>query len=926
MAYQMQQQSTSRLLPAFDPVPTTTGLDPSSSLPGGPASPALSYASRSTLSTSSSSSNSTPTSLQSTTLGPQARSSSLSAGVTHPVSSARTVADPSPGAEHTNLGQDTPRRSVDELGPTNSTIEDWLYPPIQSVCVPYHSKQDRHCYYACRVVPVPDPSANNACSPVSCNASFSPASFFSSNGRPPSVTTGKMAMANAREPHTVFRRWSEFVDFRARLASAFPIANQPFPRSAGFPSEQGSAVAIPRLSSKKSVFFGRQTILDERLSELDLFTRSLFDLPHHVKNSVLVRDFFRLRESDVHSGSSSPSPSSISTPPARSDSPWGDTPNDGGDSFAQFLAAAAAKDEENISPNATIRAFPPGRAQKARPRLPLHASSTNLRVAASSNDLRSQFGHLRPAQMDRSASFDPASVASRSSGYAESTTSTITPVSISKAQALQRVASPLTTTATASSSSKVLTQSKDDKKRPGLLRTFRSLGDLRSSANSQIAPALPSEPVPQLSASRMLRAVTQPMPSLVSLVAPGPAGLASSAPLQSSSPAPNTSPFAFPPSSNGSSSSSSLMPQPLYAPAMTRHRSANSKSSSTSSFEDVWGSSQPHHAQPMADPSAAFRRHPSSGRVDRIPSTDLRPRRPSMPTRGSGSNGSLKPIPGHTPQSASLSSLESKRSSRSSVMSRSLSEQSADGRWTRRDSTDYSFSDLSTPSTPQSELGSSKHQQQQKDLELALSNKVPLPMFFPVPPKASTLPASTRMEAFYSQDMTPHTPSGRRPSHEFRPRATSSSSSSSLSSSRRLPLDTILASPRAETGIASPASATSTGSAASLWSPSSAGVNGSLPPHERPHVTFKLLHPKSNLVVRVNRSSLTRTALLEQAHAKFATVGVHLEGDWGLLYHVRSSSTASSSQAPVLIVTDEDLTWVLARSAMVEKISLHVMT
>ncbi|SCV67656.1 BQ2448_5267 [Microbotryum intermedium] len=916
MTYQMQQP-TSRLLPAFDPVPTTSELDPSSGSAGGPASPALSYASRSTLSTSSSSSSSTPISMHSTGLGPQARSSSLSAGMTHPVS-ARTVEDLSHGVEHTNLGQDTPRRSADESGTTSSTIEDWLYPPIQSVRVPYHSKQDRHCYYACRVVPVPEPSAN-ACSPVSGNASFSPASSFSSNGRPPSVTTGKMAMANAREPHTVFRRWSEFVDFRARLASAFPIVNQPLPRSTGSPSDHGAAVAIPRLSSKKSVFFGRQTILDERLSELDLFTRSLFEFPHHVKNSVLVRDFFRLHESDVHSGSSSTSTPSISTPPARCDSPWGDTPNDGGDSFAQFLAAAAAKDEENISPNATIRAFPPARTKKARPRLPLQASSTNLRVAASSTDLRSQFDHIRPAQMDRSASFDPAAVASRSSGYAESTTSTITPVSISKAQALHRVASPLTTMATANS--KASAQPKDDKKRQGLLRTFRSLGDLRSTANSQIAPALPTEPVPQLTASRMLRAVTQPMPSVAPLATPTPA-LTSSGQVQSLSPAQSASPFAFPPSNNGFCSS--LMPQPLYAPAMTRHPSSNSKSSSKSSFEDLWGTSQPHHAQPMADPSAAFRRHPSSGRVDRIPSTDLRPPRPSMPTRSSGSNGSLKPIPGHTSQSASLSSLESKRSSRSSVMSRSLSEQSADGRWTRRNSTDYSFSDLSTPSTPQSDLGVSKHQQQ-KEIELALSNKVPLPMFFPVPPKASTLPASMRMEAFYSQDGMPHTPSGRRPSYEFRPRATSASSSSSLSSARRLPLDTVLASPRAETGIGSPASATSTDSTASLWSPSSAGVNGSLPPHERPHITFKLLHPKSNLVVRVNRSSLTRTALLEQAHAKFATVGVHLEGDWGLLYHLRSSSTSASPQAPVLIVSDEDLSWVLARSAMVEKISLHVM-
>lgn len=559
---------------------------------------------------------------------------------------------------------------------------------------------------------------------------------------------------------------------RNRLSAAFPVVNSPEPTS---PSALPSSFyrQTPRLSKKLTLFVTRAT-LAQRQQDLDLFTRRLFDMPREVKRSALVRDFFKLREEDLTAGGPASPFTNVSTPaaPAPSDMTqnWGEisSVDDGPESFSSFLAAASG------SPNATVRPF----ATRQRPGLVVKHSTPNLRHESSEHDEMASVAAnallssgTRPNAV-RSTTVDDAGLRAATdrgaSQYSVSTTSsasstmTVTPQTLSgssssasvfaaqQQQQMAKKASPLGaefrfggTNAKAHDAAAV--KPVEPKKRPSLgpLRHFRSLQDLRSSGSPQTL-AIPSEPVPKLSvatlpssgassASRsMMRAVTQPLSSMG----------ASRSPYDSPSTSPSLLQHPFPLPLSASSAYT-----PPSSQSLSRHRSTVSKSSSTSSFEDLWGILPPaHHQQQQHSPTSSIInaqfRHGPSGRITRDPDPVPlpRPRRPSMPQSRSTS-GSIS-RPGHHKNTLSTSSVGSNRS-RSSAggssvsmdMTRSLSDYRS--RSSRRSSTDYStFSEsgqcgagLSTPPTPQSEFGVNCKYFVENG-QLSQNNKVPPPPFF----------------------------------------------------------------------------------------------------------------------------------------------------------------------------------------------------
>lgn len=154
------------------------------------------------------------------------------------------------------------------------------------------------------------------------------------------------------------------------------------------------------------------------------------------------------------------------------------------------------------------------------------------------------------------------------------------------------------------------------------------------------------------------------------------------------------------------------------------------------------------------------------------------------------------------------------------------------------------------------------------------------------------------MDAAYSHDGMPHTPRhSRNPSLESRPRTSSTTS--------RRPLDTILASPKVSSAGSSPASQA---------------------PQDRPYLTFKLLHPEANLVLRVQRVDLSLQSLRSLIRDKFAaeSCGVALENEeahWGLAFN----SPPSSTQSTQLIISEDDFQALLRQTTTLEKISLRVV-
>lgn len=93
---------------------------------------------------------------------------------------------------------------------TSLPVESSQYPPIKSVTVPHHSKAGKSWVFACRVVP-----EAAARPPLTSEGSSSSAEMVRRE------SLGKMELAGkgvdgAREPHTVWRTWPEFVEFSSR--------------------------------------------------------------------------------------------------------------------------------------------------------------------------------------------------------------------------------------------------------------------------------------------------------------------------------------------------------------------------------------------------------------------------------------------------------------------------------------------------------------------------------------------------------------------------------------------------------------------------------------------------------------------------------------------------------------------------------------
>lgn len=96
------------------------------------------------------------------------------------------------------------RTAHERVPPSPSTV----VPLIKSVTVPHHSKSGKNWLFACRVVPVPAMATEEG------------------KGKAKVYGLGRMEMANdSIEPYTVYRSWSECVEFSSRyLLSLFTVA------------------------------------------------------------------------------------------------------------------------------------------------------------------------------------------------------------------------------------------------------------------------------------------------------------------------------------------------------------------------------------------------------------------------------------------------------------------------------------------------------------------------------------------------------------------------------------------------------------------------------------------------------------------------------------------------------------------------------
>ncbi|BGP01293.1 hypothetical protein NBRC10513v2_002245 [Rhodotorula toruloides] len=768
-----------------------------------------------------------------------------------------------------SLYSSTSSSAASSLHPMAATADSSIAALIKSVSVPHHSKQGKLCLFACRVVP-----------------DLGAAAAVPRHARRGSL--GKMRMAGQDEPHTVWRTWQEFVEFSASLTAAFPDDRL----NAASPTTL--APPVPRLSKKVSLFITRSTHA-QRQNELDTFCQRLFDMPLEVKQSMLVREFFRFRPDDRLGLPSSTTNSAASSrsalnSPAHFESAFDAPP------VPAWLAAGDPENDLAFN-DETIKAVNP---RTLRPKLAIKISSPNLRgtVRGFGRDDESSFlspvsGVSNKAGAGLLRHFEPQDALSRAdSSFSMATMSsarTITPSPVA----------PVPTVAAGSMARTIR------KKASGGLRHIRSLGDLRSSNKKTMAtdepvpamptfPPLPPAPSPAMSIS-MERAATQPLP-----------GSRFQAPISSSS---SRRPSAGLPSP---SARGPYMAQT--APARENMRHARGSKSSISSFEDLWGTAFP----------STFRQTPS-GRVECVRTDEFgRPvngtKRLSgvgAPTRTNsfGHASTVRPPMyrhGRHTSTTSISSIDSARSGGSSPsMSMTMSRSRSSG----------GSEMCPTPPTPAMEWSASKSSNeggQSKDKVIAgkyyvengvllENNMVPPPPFFPVPPP---------MQYAYSQDGLPHTPRSsassthrtalqnhaRKSSGEPIP-PTPRSRSGSMISSRRVPilsqssLDPILSSPAGSSNASSPC--TVGGASGGNW-------------------TFKLLHPQENVLLRVSRASLVGDKLdLEQLRqdvvAKFKASGVALPGgdgegagEWGLAWTPRPSSGAGA-MGTKLVISQEDL-------------------
>mgnify|MGYP001578396609 FL=1 len=168
--------------------------------------------------------------------------------------------------------------------------------------------------------------------------------------------------------------------------------------------------------------------------------------------------------------------------------------------------------------------------------------------------------------------------------------------------------------------------------------------------------------------------------------------------------------------------------------------------------------------------------------------------------------------------------------------------------------------------------------------------------------------SSTAMQAAHSHDGLPHYPRlshPRKASTEIRSRTTSTSSRRTL-----------------DPGPASP----------SVSSPTPSFSSSLTRPQDRPHWTFKILHPESNFVLRVSRD-ITLDALRIAVERKFAMSGsIRLGGDkgevaWTLAHALARSSGASAGEGGAVerIGDEGEFQSLLERTAHLEKISLRIV-
>ncbi|GAA5983114.1 hypothetical protein JCM11641_004917 [Rhodosporidiobolus odoratus] len=917
--------TTGSLLPPFDPLPQlnttfqTIPPTPHDLTPLPSTAPSLDYFT----SCPSSSSDSipspvsavSPTSSSSSFFG-RLRSNSLHSSAPSVPSSLRRSASPPPPmpslasfplASSASLHVDYLSQSQEALPSTSSAP---TCPPIKNVTIPHFSKSGKRALFACRVVP--DVVAQN-------DGAHRPAHVRRES-------LGRMMLAGEGEPHTVWRTWSEFVEFSSRLVEAFPDNRAVKQSPTGLTALPSSTLDnhVPRLNKKLVLFMTRST-LSQRQAELETFCRRLFHMPSEVKYSSIVRDFFRVRPQDTL-GSSPSAMSSASSleapafPPASASLAMAEDWYSAGDP-ANDLALP-------YSPNATLKAPKP---KMPRPSLAVKISSPNLRSAirgfggggntSTEDEVYSPtplstmgggagagFNLLRPLLANRGVAVDLGEFPRPDSKCSMATSSSSMTITPGAQTAREQTRSPLPPAVSA-----VAEQAKTiKKKRSGPLRHFRSLQDLRGSSKQQAA--VPEEPVPSLApafaAAAMARAASQPLSR-----GPAPPPL----PLASSSRRPSgASPF--------------LPPAPYSAPLGTttsRHRRTGSSKSSTSSIEDLWGT-----------PFPSFRQTPS-GRVECVPRGEEH-RRPSLGgTFGSqslGRNNSFGPAAssssfnrpplhrgsGQRASSASISSVGSNGSAESSAPSRS-----------GRSSMEWSAPSEAcpTPPTPQTEWAGDKFSAGKYYVEngvLLENNMVPPPPFFPVPPP---------MQFAYSQDGLPHTPRSttttssshsHRSSHSRKSSSDLTASSSSRSRSRshshsrtgsiassrhvRSSLDPILASPAAS-------------SAASSSPRTSAGGAGKTR-------TFKLLHRDENVILRLSRTpdvDLDLEHFRSEVEAKFRACGVALAeagGEWGLGWTTKSAASNGDSEGALvtkLIVGQEDLERCLKEQEGQGKIVLKVI-
>ncbi|KAI5481554.1 Phox-like domain-containing protein [Pseudohyphozyma bogoriensis] len=106
-----------------------------------------------------------------------------------------------------------------------------------------------------------------------------------------------------------------------------------------------------------------------------------------------------------------------------------------------------------------------------------------------------------------------------------------------------------------------------------------------------------------------------------------------------------------------------------------------------------------------------------------------------------------------------------------------------------------------------------------------------------------------------------------------------------------------------------------------------------LPPFfDRPTVTFKVLHPESNLLIRLPRDGLSLEQLRHQVERKFAlSAGIKLDGEdgqtqWALSYIKNGGRGSDPAAIAELIASEDDFKQALVHTSAQTKVSLRIVS